>query len=64
MLKNDSNRNLLYIFEKKNKIMKQNWYKSREEIKKEKEQKRRTLATFVIVYMIVCVAILLMNYFD
>lgn len=44
--------------------MKQNWYKSREEIKKEKEQKRRTLATFVIVYMIVCVAILLMNYFD
>jgi glycopeptide antibiotics resistance protein len=49
---------------KKIKIMKQNWYKSREEIKREKQQKRRTLATIVIVYIIVCVAILLLNYFD
>jgi archaellum biogenesis protein FlaJ (TadC family) len=55
---------ILYVSLKKNKIMKQNWYKSREEIKKEKEQKRRTVATIVIVYVIVCVAILLMNYFD
>jgi CHASE3 domain sensor protein len=55
---------IFYISLKKIKIMKQNWYKSREEIKKEKQQKRRTLATIVIVYVIVCVAILLMNYFD
>jgi archaellum biogenesis protein FlaJ (TadC family) len=55
---------ILYVYLKKIKIMKQNWYKSREEIKREKQQKRRTLATIVIVYVIVCVAILLMNYFD
>jgi CHASE3 domain sensor protein len=55
---------IFYISLKKNKIMKENWYKSREEIKREKQQKRRTLATIVIVYVIVCVAILLMNYFD
>ena len=55
---------ILYISLKKNKIMKENWYKSREEIKREKQQKRRTMATIVIVYIIVCVAILLLNYFD
>jgi archaellum biogenesis protein FlaJ (TadC family) len=55
---------ILYVYLKKIKIMKENWYKSREEIKREKQQKRRTLATIVIVYVIVCVAILLMNYFD
>jgi CHASE3 domain sensor protein len=56
---------IFYIsLKKKIKIMKENWYKSREEIKREKQQKRRTLATIVIVYVIVCVAILLMNYFD
>jgi glycopeptide antibiotics resistance protein len=55
---------ILYVSLKKIKIMKQNWYKSREEIKREKQQKRRTLATIVIVYVIVCVAIVLMNYFD
>jgi CHASE3 domain sensor protein len=55
---------IFYISLKKIKIMKENWYKSREEIKREKQQKRRTLATIVIVYVIVCVAILLMNYFD
>jgi uncharacterized membrane protein YidH (DUF202 family) len=55
---------IFYISLKKIKIMKQNWYKSREEIKREKQQKRRTLATIVIVYVVVCVAILLMNYFD
>jgi glycopeptide antibiotics resistance protein len=55
---------IFYISLKKIKIMKQNWYKSREEIKKEKEQKRRTVATIVIVYLIVCVAIVLLNYFD
>jgi len=55
---------ILYVYLKKIKIMKQNWYKSREEIKREKQQKRRTLATIVIVYVVVCVAILLMNYFD
>jgi archaellum biogenesis protein FlaJ (TadC family) len=53
---------ILYVYLKKIKIMKENWYKSREEIKREKQQKRRTLATIVIVYVIVCVAILLMNY--
>jgi len=45
-------------------VLGENWYKSREEIKREKQQKRRTLATIIIVYVIVCVAILLMNYFD
>ena len=55
---------ILYVYLKKIKIMKENWYKSREEVKREKQQKRRTLATIVIVYVIVCVAILLMNYFD
>jgi glycopeptide antibiotics resistance protein len=55
---------IFYISLKKIKIMKENWYKSREEIKREKEQKRRTMATIVIVYIIVCVAILLLNYFD
>jgi len=55
---------ILYVSLKKIKIMKENWYKSREEIKREKEQKRRTMATIVIVYIIVCVAILLLNYFD
>jgi glycopeptide antibiotics resistance protein len=55
---------IFYISLKKIKIMKQNWYKSREEIKREKQQKRRTMATIVIVYIIVCVAILLLNYFD
>jgi CHASE3 domain sensor protein len=55
---------IFYISLKKIKIMKENWYKSREEVKREKQQKRRTLATIVIVYVIVCVAILLMNYFD
>jgi uncharacterized membrane protein YidH (DUF202 family) len=55
---------ILYVSLKKIKIMKENWYKSREEIKREKQQKRRTLATIIIVYVIVCVAILLMNYFD
>jgi hypothetical protein len=55
---------ILYVYLKKIKIMKENWYKSREEIKREKEQKRRTVATIVIVYVIVCVAILLLNYFD
>jgi len=55
---------ILYVYLKKIKIMKENWYKSREEVNREKQQKRRTLATIVIVYIIVCVAILLLNYFD
>ena len=42
--------------------MKQNYYKSREEIKAEKEKNRRTVATIFIVYFVVCCGILLMSY--